>query len=51
MSVRDALPRLHDIIEGIERVRGQTDGITLEAFEADWLRRRVVERGVIDPRG
>ncbi len=46
MTERSAIPRLHDIIEAIERVRSQIDGVTLEAFEANWLRRWVVERGV-----
>ena len=46
MTEHTATPRLCDIIEAIERIHSQTDGITLEAFEADWLRRWAVERGI-----
>jgi uncharacterized protein with HEPN domain len=38
--------RLTDMIEAIERVRGLMEGVTLEAFEGDWQRRWLVERGV-----
>ena len=46
MTEHTATPRLLDIVEAIERIHSQTDGITLEAFEADWLRRWAVERGI-----
>jgi uncharacterized protein with HEPN domain len=38
--------RLADMVEAIERVRGLTDGITLEAFGSDWQRQWLVHRGV-----
>lgn len=46
MAEHSATPRLYDIIQAIERIRAEMDGITLEAFEADWRRRWVVERGI-----
>ena len=46
MTEHTVKPRLHDIVEAIERIHRQTDGITLEAFEADWLRRWAEERGI-----
>ena len=39
-------PRLTDIVEAIEHIRGETAGVTLDAFEADWRKRWLVERGV-----
>jgi uncharacterized protein with HEPN domain len=39
-------PRLTDIIEAIEHIRGEMTGVTLDAFEADWRKRWLVERGV-----
>jgi uncharacterized protein with HEPN domain len=38
--------RLMQIIDAIERIRSETDGVSLEAFEADWRKRWLVERGV-----
>jgi uncharacterized protein with HEPN domain len=38
--------RLADIIEAVERVRSETAGGPLDAFEADWRKRWLVERGV-----
>jgi uncharacterized protein with HEPN domain len=46
MPPRSNLPRLSDIIEAIERVRGIMGDLTLEAFENDWQRQWLVERGV-----
>ena len=46
MPARSQIPRLIDIIEAIERVRGVLDGLTLEVFEADWQKQWLVERGV-----
>lgn len=38
--------RLSDIIEAIEHVRSTTAGIDLDAFERDWEKRWLVERGI-----
>lgn len=46
MASRSVLPRLFDIVEAIERVRQVLGDLTLEAFEADWEKRWLVERGV-----
>jgi uncharacterized protein with HEPN domain len=46
MPARSSLPRLTDIIEAIERIRSVLASVTLEAFEADWQKRWLVERGV-----
>jgi uncharacterized protein with HEPN domain len=40
------IPRLTQMIEAIERIRSETAGVSLEAFEADWRKRWLVERGV-----
>jgi uncharacterized protein with HEPN domain len=40
------IPRLTDIIEAIERIRSVMEGMTLDAFEADWQKQWLVERGV-----
>jgi uncharacterized protein with HEPN domain len=39
-------PRLTDIVEAIEHIRSETAGVTLDAFEVDWRKRWLVERGV-----
>ena len=46
MIERIVTPRLADIIEAIERIRRVLDGITLEAFEQNWEKRWLVERGI-----
>lgn len=46
MAVRSPIPHLSDIVEAIARVRSVLDGVSLEAFEGDWQRRWLVERGV-----
>ena len=46
MAARSLIPRLTDIVEAIERIRGVLGDMSLEAFEADWQRRWLVERGV-----
>jgi uncharacterized protein with HEPN domain len=46
MSERLLSPRLEDIIEAIERIRHVLDGVALEAFEQDWEKRWLVERGI-----
>jgi uncharacterized protein with HEPN domain len=43
---RSLIPRLTDIIEAIERINGVVGDISLEAFENDWQRQWLVERGV-----
>jgi uncharacterized protein with HEPN domain len=43
---RSLIPRLTDIIEAIERVNGVLAGVSLDAFENDWQRQWIVERGV-----
>src|SRR6202012_5112025 len=35
-----------DIGEAIERIRTEMGGVSIEAFEADWRKRWLVERGV-----
>ena len=39
-------PRLTDIIEAIEHLRSEMAGVAIDAFEADWRKRWLVERGV-----
>ena len=46
MIARSPIPRLTDIIEAIERVHGVLRDTSLEAFENDWQRQWLVERGV-----
>ncbi|HJU17640.1 MAG TPA: HepT-like ribonuclease domain-containing protein [Stellaceae bacterium] len=46
MAAPSLAPRLTDIIEAIENIRSETAGVTLDAFEADWRKRWLVERGV-----
>ena len=46
MVARPLIPRLTDIIEAIERIRDVMEGITLDAFDADWQKQWLVERGV-----
>ena len=46
MTERIVAPRLADIIEAIERIRRVLDGVTLEAFEQNWKKRWLVERGM-----
>jgi uncharacterized protein with HEPN domain len=43
---RSLVPRLTDIVEAIARVHGVLENISLEAFETDWQRQWLVERGV-----
>lgn len=45
MVARSLIPRLTDIIEAIERVNAVLADVSLEAFENDWQRRWLVERG------
>ncbi len=46
MVARSLIPRLTDIIEAIERVNSVLADMSLEAFENDWQRQWLVERGV-----
>jgi uncharacterized protein with HEPN domain len=46
MPARSNIPRLTDIVEAIELIRGEMAGVALEAFEADIRQRWLVERGV-----
>src|SRR5271154_4765314 len=46
MIERVVSPRLADIVEAIGRIRRVLDGVSLEAFEQDWEKRWLVERGV-----
>ncbi len=46
MALRSLLPRLADIIEAIERVRHVLGDLERDAFEADWEKQWLVERGV-----
>ena len=46
MKARSLILRLTDVIEAIERIRGVLGEMTLEAFEADWEKQWLVERGV-----
>jgi uncharacterized protein with HEPN domain len=46
MAVSSLAPRLTDILEAIEHIRSEMAGVTIDAFEADWRRRWLVERGV-----
>jgi uncharacterized protein with HEPN domain len=43
---RSSIPRLTDVVEAIERIHGVLENISLEAFEADWQRQWIVERGI-----
>ena len=45
MAARSFIPRLADILEAIERIRGSA-ATALEAFEADRERQWLIERGV-----
>jgi uncharacterized protein with HEPN domain len=44
-SLPSPIARLKHIIDAIESVRSETAGVSLEAFEADWRKRWLVERG------
>jgi uncharacterized protein with HEPN domain len=41
------IPRLTDIVEAIERIRGVLRDTPLDAFEIDWQKQWLVERGVL----
>ena len=46
MVARSPIPRLTDVVEAIERIHGVLENISLEAFETDWQRQWIVERGI-----
>ncbi len=46
MAGRSIAHRLSDIIEAIEHIRDALGDMPVEAFEADWQKRWLVERGV-----
>ena len=46
MAAPSLAPRLTDIVEAIENIHRETAGVSLDAFEADWRKRWLVERGV-----
>lgn len=46
MAEHTATARLRDIIEAIDHIYAETRGVRLEAFEADWRKRWIVERGI-----
>jgi uncharacterized protein with HEPN domain len=46
MSARSFALRLTDITEAIEHIRSEMVGVTLDAFETDWRKRWLVERGI-----
>ena len=46
MAARSLIPRLTDIIEAIERIHSVLVDTPLDAFETDWQRQWLVERGV-----
>jgi uncharacterized protein with HEPN domain len=46
MAASSLAPRLNDILEAIEHIRSEMAGVTIDAFEADWRKRWLVERGV-----
>jgi uncharacterized protein with HEPN domain len=46
MAARSAAPRLHDIIQAVGHIRDELALVNLDAFEADWRKRWIVERGI-----
>ena len=46
MVARSLVPRLTDIVEAIERIHDVLENISLQAFETDWQRQWLVQRGV-----
>jgi hypothetical protein len=46
MVARSLILRLTDIVEAIERINGVLENLSLDAFETDWQRQWLVQRGV-----
>src|SRR5262249_9361199 len=47
VMARALIPRLTDMVEAIERIRGVLRDTPLEAFENDWQKQWLVERGLL----
>ena len=45
MPGRSLIPRLTDIVQASERIRATLQSMSLDAFEADWQKQWLVERG------
>ena len=45
-EVASLAARLTDIIEAIEHIRSEMTAVSIDAFDADWRKRWLVERGV-----
>jgi uncharacterized protein with HEPN domain len=46
MASRSLNPRLTDIVQAIERIHRTLGETSLEAFEIDWQKQWLVERGI-----
>ena len=46
MAGRSLVPRLSDMVQACERIRTLLHDMSLEAFEADWQKQWLVERGI-----
>ena len=46
MAARSLIPPLTDIVEAIERIRAVLGDSSLDAFEADWQKQWLIERGI-----
>ena len=46
MARSSVTPYLTDIVEAIERIRDKVGNTALEAFELDWEKQWIVERGI-----
>ena len=46
MAESSLAARLTDIIEAIEHIRSEMTAVSLDAFDADWRKRWLIERGV-----
>jgi uncharacterized protein with HEPN domain len=46
MGRRSLVPRLGDLVQACERIRNVLHGVPLDAFETDWQKQWIVERGI-----
>ena len=46
MTEKSSEPHLRDIVDAIDHIHRKLEGISLEAFQSDLDRRRIVERNV-----
>jgi uncharacterized protein with HEPN domain len=46
VKTRSPLPRLTDIVEAIAHITSEIGDLPLQAFEGDWRKRWLVERGI-----